>query len=107
MLSSLENHVGVGFPGRVTLRPIQRAVQISVCQWLVQPEFILGYDERRPYQPHARLPFLDQNLPSCEFLAKRNLSVRAYDLYRGLPGESVHMFTRTPTSRPGNARNEI
>jgi len=50
-------------------------LQILARFWLMQPELVVRDDHCRADKPNARLLFFDQDLPSCELFAKRNLSI--------------------------------
>lgn len=71
--------------------PIKSALQILARLRLMQPEFVVRDDHCRADKPNAGLPFFDENLPSSELFAKRNLSIRANDLDAGFGSESFHI----------------
>jgi hypothetical protein len=74
----------------MALCPIQSARQIFPGFRLVQPEFVIRHDKCRTDEPHPRFSLFNENLPSSELLAKRNLSIRAYDLDAGLANDGFH-----------------
>ena len=76
----------------MALRPIQSARQIFPSFRLVQPEFVFRHHEGRTDEPYPRFLFLHKNLASGELFAKRNLSIRADDLYAGLGSGSFHIY---------------
>ena len=68
---------------------------------LVQPQFVFGDDQGSAYEPYSGFFFFDKNLPSGEFLAKRNLSIGANDFDAGLGGERVHFYPGLRMNRYG------
>ena len=75
------------------MRPFKRARQIFPSIRLVQPELAIRHNEGRADEPHPRSLFFDKNLPSSEFLANRNLAIRADDLHAGFSAEIFHICT--------------
>jgi hypothetical protein len=56
----------------------------------MQPKLIVRYDSGRPDDPNAWPALFHQNLPAGEFLAERDLAVRANHFYAGFDIRSIH-----------------
>jgi len=78
----------------MALTPIQRAPQIVARSWLVQPQFVLRNDKSCTDKPDAGFPLFNENLPSRELLAQRNLSIRADDLDARPGSKGSHSHAR-------------